>query len=395
MKMHNLSLRSRFYTQGGSYEPICAYRQPVVPGQSQSIEGALKFQTAAFSKNILASAIGSIMFFYVPNRLVWDDWTGFISQDDDFAGTFPTTATAWSWVYDRSATTPGAVSSLFRRAYKLTYNQYFGQEEMGAQAWYSNIETDTDIAIKHLKNTEQWAQQLILDGQIANPTYDATTVPIDLNDFHRQMISARSQRKANSSGDKYVDALRRMGVEPDWRIQNAPEFLGRADMDIYPVKTFDTGSTNLGDSTARYEGTLNYKTKRKMFAEHGYIVGIFCLRPHIMSDAADQLPDARHTAIEDFYLADNFASLDEYDGRIASASATTIHAPRFANLRNGGHYYGNGADWAVNFAPTDAPDYIYPDGQSLPVTDELTTGEVAILNMPHAKGSTPVPKNSI
>jgi len=71
------------------------------------------------------------MFFYVPNRLVWDDWTGFISQDDDFAGIFPTMATAWSWVYDRSATTPGAVSSLFCRVYKLTYNQYFGQEEMG------------------------------------------------------------------------------------------------------------------------------------------------------------------------------------------------------------------------------------------------------------------------
>jgi len=133
-------------------------------------------------------------------------------------------------------------------------------------------------------------------------------------------------------------------------------------MDIYPVKTFDTGLINLGDFTARYEGTLNYKTKRKMFAEHGYIVGIFCFCPHVMSDAADQLLDARHSAIEDFYLADNFASLDEYDGWIAFVFAITIHAPRFANLRNGGHYYGNGADWAVNFVSIDVPDYIYPDG---------------------------------
>ena len=237
MKLHNLSRRDRFYNQGDSYKLVPILRMPVCPGTSVNIKGTIKFQTAAFTQNILTGAIASVFVFYVPHRLVWDEWPDFISQADDYAGTFPTTSTNWAWCFDRNQQ-PQNHSALFRRAYKLCYNQYFGQKGgagAGTKTWYADITADTVVDEHDILNSEQWSARLMLDSELKSPTYDATTVPIDLNEFYRQMMSARSARRANMSGDKYVDALRRMGVEPDWRIQLAPEFLGRVDKDVFPV----------------------------------------------------------------------------------------------------------------------------------------------------------------
>lgn len=401
MRLHDLSRRDRFYNEGLAYDPIPAVRIPVVPGQSNEIGCTLKFQTAAFSKNVVTGGMASLFLFYVPNRLVWDDWVGFIAQDDDFAGTFPRSSTNWAKVFDQNANGyTGGASTLYRRAYKLCYNQFFGDADMDAvgatHMYYSDITDDTDIVDVQVKTTEQWAGRLVTDGAIATPTYDATTVPIDLNDFYRSMMNARSQRKANMSGDKYVDALRRMGVEPDWRIQQAPEFLGRVDKDVLPVKTFNTSATGQGDSVARFEGTLEYRTRRKMFAEHGYIVGIFIMRPHVFNQNLDVPPDGAKWDIEDFYLADNMRDQDTYaEQNFTTGTGETVYAQRFDYLRNGSHVRGDGVQWAVTLNTGAIENVIYPSGTLLPVSDELGTQNLAFCCSTHLVGASPVPPNAL
>jgi hypothetical protein len=212
------------------------------------------------------------------------------------------------------------------------------------------------------------------------------------------MMSARSQRKAGMSGDKYVDALRRMGVEPDWRIQQAPEFLGRHDIDVRPAKTFATAASTgvaIGDSVARYEGTLEKRLGRKMFAEHGYIVGVFVMRPHLFNDQLDNPPDGQAQTIEDFYLADNLRSVDEYNERLVSIATTdSAYAERFAYLRNGIHMYGSGKTWLNTFAPDDLQEAVFVDSADVPTGDQLGANQVAVHATLHSKGVTPVPPNS-
>ena len=127
VKLYAQSRRDRFYNQGDAYKLLPIYRCPVVPGETFELEGTVKFQTAAFTKNLITGGLASVYFFFVPNRLLWDDWTAFIAQEDGFSGTFPVTATVWESMFDRAAG-GGSFSSLYRRAYKLCYNQFFGAE---------------------------------------------------------------------------------------------------------------------------------------------------------------------------------------------------------------------------------------------------------------------------
>jgi len=396
MKLHNLSRRDRFYNEGGVYKLIPVYRAQVVPGQSVHIRSRVKVQTGTFTKNILSDALASVFFFYVPHRLVWEDWPSFISQDDDFAGTFPVTAQNWALVFDRN-NQPDSFSALYRRAYKLVYNQFFGDEGYSvgsAKSWYADITADSNTDENDLKNSEQFTGRAIAEGEIDRPTFDATTTPIDLIDFDVAMRNMRSARRAQMSGDKYVDALRRMGVEPDWRIQQAPEFLGRLDQDVSPVKVFNTTGTTLGDSVARYEYTLDFQTKgKKMFAEHGYIVGVTCLRPHVFNDAADIPPDGRAQTVEDFWTGDNARIMDDWNARyICGTGGDTFHTERFSYLRDGVHLYGASDTWVPTFvSSTNFEAAIFLDGGKLPISDELGTNELAIHAATHMQGATPVP----
>lgn len=402
MRSFSLSRRDRFYNQDDAYRLTPIYRVPVVPGQSCSLNARVKFQTAAFSKNVLSGGIASCFWFYVPNRLLWDDWTSFIAQDADGGLTFPVTSQNWNLVFDRDVTNR---SALYRRAYKLVYNSFFGSEEFddgSPETWYDDITADSVTTECEVRNAEQFTGRMMMQGAVTDPAFVTSSgtppndVSIALDDFYRQMMNARSARKANMSGDKYVDALRRMGVEPDWRIQNAPEFLGRTDHPMRPVKTFNTSGTGTGDSVARFEGTIESGFKRKMFAEHGYLVGVFTMRPFVYNDEMDAPMDAYATSIEDFYLADNLRSQDEYsEGLLSSASVSSVYTQRFAYLRNGIHAWGRAAQWVMNYNASDAENAAYPEGFALPVSDELTTGDYAVECEAHLQGATPVPPNSL
>lgn len=396
MKLHKITRRDRFYQQGDNYKLLPVYRKPVVPGDSHAIDYDLKIQTAAFTKNIITDGMLSVFFFYVPNRLVWDEWVDFITQAEDFAGTYPTNSTAWATMYEKGGFTR---HSFYRRAYKLIYNQYFGADGYqagNADGWYDDITDDTVVALNDIKNTEQFAGRLVTEGELASPTFDATTVPIDLNDFYRQMQNARSKRRANMSGDKYVDALRRMGVEPDWRIQNAPEFLGRTDKDLTPVKTFNTTGTGTGDSVARFEGTLSGRVKRKMFAEHGFIVGVACMRPHVFNDEMINPPDAYQLTIDDYPLGDNLRAQDEYaENTIATANVADYFTQRFAQYRNGVHLTGLDDQWATSFTAAVQQEAVFITGNALPTSDELSSGSIALFLRSMTTGQTPVPPNAL
>lgn len=398
MKKFKFNWRGQAYNQADAFEAVPVLRKPVVPGESMDISGSVKLQTAAFSQNVITGGLASVFLFYVPNRLVWDDWTGFISQEEGFAGTFPVSTTFFDECFEHGT---ASKSMLYRRAFKLCYNQFFGSDKFDDSGWayYDDITADgTDNVLKRVRNMEQWSTKLMMDGALAEPTYAAS--PIVLNDFYREMMNARSRRKANMTGDKYVDALRRCGVDPDWRIQMAPEFLGRFDKEVMPVKTFDTTSANIGDSVSRYETTIDVNCKRKMFAEHGYIVGIFVLRPHLFNQNMNFPPDALSVALDDFYLGDNERSQDEINqSQVSSGVAQDMFISRLAHLRDGYNFRGKGtgagSPWCLLNTPAVGEEVVYPWGSGLPVGDELSGDGLAVNGNWTVKGVTPIPPNAL
>ena len=214
MQRYKLNLRSGFYNQEDVYQAVPVYRQQVVPGQTIKMDAEVSIKTAALTKNVTTPSLMSVWFFYVPHRLVWSDWMSFISKEDG-APAFPETSTDWPTVFDKTIGSPTSVSPLFRRAFKLCYNEYFGTESI-ANAWYSDITDDTDTSIKRTRNPEQFASKIALQGDVTDPEFTVVSSAIPLNEFYRQMMNARSEQRSQMTGNKYVDTLSRMGVDASW-----------------------------------------------------------------------------------------------------------------------------------------------------------------------------------
>ena len=121
MQRYKLNMRGGSYVEGDVYGIQPIYRQQVVPGQTVNMSCEVSIKTAALTKNVSTPALASAWFFYVPHRLVWDEWMDFISKEEN-PPTFPTTSNRAGRFFDDAAS--GDVSSLYRRAYKLIYNEY-------------------------------------------------------------------------------------------------------------------------------------------------------------------------------------------------------------------------------------------------------------------------------
>ena len=80
MQRYNLNLKGGTYTQQDCYRLTPIYRQQVVPGSTVNIDAQVNLKTASFTKLVTTPCLASVWFFYVPHRLVWDDWTDFISK---------------------------------------------------------------------------------------------------------------------------------------------------------------------------------------------------------------------------------------------------------------------------------------------------------------------------
>ena len=312
MQRYSLNLKGGTYTEGGTYQLNPIFRQQVVPGQTMNIDFESSLKTAAFTQNLSTPCIMSVWFFYVPHRLVWSGWTDFISKQDG-APAFPYTTADGNAFFDRRYDGATQISPLYRRAYKLCYNEYFGTESVGqtSEAWYDDITVDSAVNINRTKNPEDFASKMTLDGTVVDPEFNVVASAIPLNDFYRQMMNARSQQRSQMTGDKYVDTLARMGVDATWMIAERPEFLGTKSQMVGPQLTANTSDTDTGTEVARFQAKLKCSVKNKHFAEHGYVIGVSSCRPLInftFRGASDM--SVVGDWIDSFYSADNLQTKD-------------------------------------------------------------------------------------
>ena len=356
----NYSMIDRFANKGRYYNSaVPCYRKFVVPGQKiDTAEFKTRFQSVETSNLFMTNVVMSTHYFYVPIRLIWDEWVDFIAQDPDVTVTIPTTTTGESAIWQK----PGS-HALARRAFKLAYNQFFGDEnlrEAQGDTWYDDITADTPYTVNPVKNLEQfyskWIEAEDIDAYSVDTFDNAGTPAIDLQDFSRAMGAARAGFKANTTGDKYVDVLRRMGINPDWRIQMAPEHLGTKSADIAPNYTSDTG-TDLGKSVTKYVGEVTNVIRNKMFAEHGFIVGFMVPRAITFNDDKYPIDTALTEGIKNFWNGDQ-KSIETNMGSFQSAASTTMVGAPSVISATGEHVVSNTNDQNYlstysqpNFAP--------------------------------------------
>lgn len=305
MQRHPLKYRLSSYTEGDFYQLIPVGRRPVAPGERLSkIVADVRFSSAIYDKAILTPVLAQAWAFYVPNRLVWDQWVDFIALDDAVT-TVPTVTTAGPALLEPQATTHNA---FYRRGYKLAYNSYFGSEPQAAEgAWFPNINDDNLISLGRLLVWDQYrasSRQGAYTPNMLSVPVSGASATINLDQLSRELRNNYARRRQKMTGDKYVDTMRLMGVELDWRVQMVPEFLGSSQQVVFGTPQQSANSADLTKRVTNWEGQHQLLIKRPLaFAEHGYLHVYVGFRPLIAIPSINP-PEANLTTHAHYFRPD-------------------------------------------------------------------------------------------
>lgn len=384
MKRFPLSFRQQIYQEADFYTLTPLARKLVAPGDtitSWIIDA--RFISAVFDRVRTNPLLAQIWLFYVPHRLVWDQWIDFIALDDAVQSV-PTSTTAWAQMFE-----PGASAKpvLYRRSYKLAYNQYFGDEKIGQSgfAWYDDITADTYVSLNRLLGWDQMRASLSSMGAYTQSAFTATvtgaTASIPLDDFARAMRNNTARRRQKLTGDKYVDTMRQMGVELDWQVQMAPEYLGSGQAILVPRERAGSGdATSIATRVCEFSGKLVVNLrKRCAFAEHGYLIAVCGFRPSLF--IADTVPADGVTTNQGYYRPDA--------DNIADIQGVTMRE-RFGHYLKGFNLQGGNVNGNVMTLPAGSAGF-YPDPALYAVSDGSGPRHMAMTADVSIKGLTPVP----
>lgn len=402
--------RSNAYNEGSLFSLIPVFRRQVVPGESCELDILAQFETPPFLGNIMSGGQASIYAFYCPHRLVWDQWVDFIS-DPDSGLTVPTTATSWPLLFDYVPNGGNEVSVLFRRAYKLAYNQFFGSEQFNR---FYVVNQDSSVSVQTLRTNDQFLGRVMSNNDISDQDYEAPVsgtdpdmvATISLNAFRQAMQNAKQGRRAQMTGDKYVDAMLRLGVKLDWRVQMAPEFLGAAHIDFVPKDTrasysnaspSTSGAANTGQSFSRFQETIRLKTKRKFFAEHGYIFACVAVRPFAFNEGFTAPADAHIRQYSDFFLGENNQGVREFGaGDYIKGAVGTLFTHKWEYLHSGHNMIGDSSTnpWVPTDNSQNVDNGIYPTPLDIPSTGQLEN-QMAVFARSACSSISPARRNTI
>jgi len=268
------------FPRGDMFRLIPAYFKTVFPGERTqvSMRGHLESDVIAALR---CPAVFSSYAFYVPFRLVWAGFEQFIADADSVAQ-IPTVSYVASPFAELGETGANTYTTLHRRALKLIYNEFFGDDAYGAHAFYTDFTNDAaQNSCLPLKTVNQFLSNIALDVDEPADNYAVAASTIELTEFRRRLKQNARGNNQRIGGEKYVDALRRFGVDMREALAARPEMIGRESEVVYPQEVFNTSETNTGARVGRYRIAVNFKTKRKFHMEHGVVMVFHSLRPFL------------------------------------------------------------------------------------------------------------------
>jgi len=314
----------RYYNQGTQFNvPMPIFRRAVMPGQTANLNGTVHFRTPALPVS-LAKLVITASYFYVPYRIIYDGWVDFIT---DGTGTFPTGPQSL-FMFDPNVANN---SAMMRRAYKLVYNEYFGDENSDTGLY--DVDLDTGVTFdKPVLALEQRLREILPAAQFTDDEYVAPVVGADAtinhSDFSRSASNARRDFNFEKSGDKYVDYLRQFGVNAKSDAIDKPEHLGSVTRDVLPRQSAATDGANLGALRSYYSLDMPHNFRSKRFSEHGIVIGVAYARPVIFNLEYDAL-DVTMTSRDRFFNGDNVNDKTDWLALVGGATEAVVVPPSY------------------------------------------------------------------
>jgi hypothetical protein len=414
---HSLSHHHLLTTDMGQLRPFMAVE--VLPGDTFNMSTAMLLRVAPLATPVMHPIDVRVHFWYVPNRITWDNWDDFITGADSGVTTAPTVTPVSSGhqeIWENLGVDPQlsvALNAFPLYAYNTIWNEFYrdndvqsevtkGNQTVNRIAWgkdyfttarpYPDLNEGIDIPFTtgqvpitgigvvngtfgsaSLSVTETdgttptYANAKIADGGSANQQIGFEEDPsnsgrpniyadltgatggIDINQLRLAMAQQRFAEARARFGDRYVDYLRFLGVDPkDARLQR-PEYLGGGKQVISfseVLATAEGTTTEVGDLFGHGIAALRTRNVRKFFDEHGWVLGLVSIRPKGMYMDSKPKAFTRSTRF-DYWQPEMevlpWQEVKESEIYAAGSDSTTFgHVPRHQEYR--GHLsYVSGA----------------------------------------------------
>lgn len=366
-----MKMNAHYFNRGPMYRPILSFNKRVMPGESLNIDlkGTMESSIVA---DLRSPALVSSYAFYVPHRLVWSQFTEFLSNADTSA-TVPTVNSGTAPFPEIGETAAQSPISLFRRSIKLAYNTFFGDEDYGpaAEAWYTDPTADTVANVMYrLKTVNQLLANVALDTDEPVDNYAVVASNIELTEFRRRLKVNARQNNQRIGGEKYTDALRRFGVNVKDEFISQPEMFYSSSEIVYPQETYNTSETGTGGRVGRYRVALNCNPKRIFCQEHGYVFVLHALRPFL---ARTMAPLERNFASRRYFMEEAEKAYVETPTTLVGV-ATDVEpdplVPNYGALNLGDLYAWNSVSGALGYASNATlASLVYPQVAGGPTVD--------------------------
>jgi len=299
MRRYQYKLNDQNTTKGvwGKLQPL-KYIE-VAGGDTISGTISVHNRSAKTVEEIKSRAYCDLYAFYVPFRVIWPDWTRFVTGQSDVQ--VPQMKHARDWNFEK--TTAGG-NDFLGRAYYAIWCRFFSNQNLRDGIDKNNFNTqpihqyaaaltgtpqanpsdvyrrptnfdskmlDADKAVKPVN----WVSMDLTDDD-GQP---ATTV----NRLRQALTEERFQKAREYYGGRYVDFLAATGIKANWNILDEPECIGLSNNDWQYKKVKGTGENNLAQVSGYFEGANSLKLRKTFCPEHGLIVVVGAVRADLFN----------------------------------------------------------------------------------------------------------------
>jgi len=313
----------------GYLAPVSVHE--VAAGETVAGLKEIQFNSSVLEKLIQNRAYLDIATFYIPFRLLWDEFPTWLI---DGTGTLPSVATAnFEGVFlEKHAigTSSTTLVPWIRMAYNKIWNTYFRPDDITA------VDESTNGSL-------QLVYQRTNDFFTSEPegTDSSFSIGSTVDSMRAAVAKDNFNKVRKYYGERYVDYLNAMGIEVPWTITEEPELIKKSSQVMFQnvTKSTDTGGASpVGTFGGSYAAKIAQRIPRKFFPEHGLILTVASWKMQkFFKDTMHPMVD--HTNKEDFWSPEYDMDKEyDYPMRLWNDGHTgtdSVTLPNFEHLRKG------------------------------------------------------------
>ena len=303
MKRFKYGLNFAVNNYGRFYEALPVSVVETAPGDTLAGTVTARVITDTTTRVIQNRTYHDMYTFYVPYRLLWDEWPDFIAQVNDALVPPSDVSTAQQLLLRNQDA--GKNNDFIVRAYNLIWNKFFKNTEVP-----ENSPTNITPSLTALRPTTI-NQRLRTAVELLDQTVDTSGATLTVGAIRDAFAKDRYDKLRAYYGSKYTDYLNAIGVAGSWSILEEPELVGMkmanlnwttvdATANVFPVDAQDP-STVLGQVAGRWNGSNTVRVKKTFTPEHGLLITLAVIRMDAQSIHERYPLFAQKTQYDDFY----------------------------------------------------------------------------------------------